>query len=87
MRRNSGRFWGSGGRGSGSRVRLVRPKREGARGEGDDKRDPVVSEEKGREGARAGGLTRVCADGWAGKGKERKGKLPERVSFLFFFLI
>ena len=58
-------------------------RREKAREEEEtDARDPVVSEEKGREGARAGWLTGVCADGW---GKERKGKLPERVSFLFFF--
>jgi len=48
---------------------------------------------RGRKRARAGWLTCVHADGWAGCRKrkfperegERKGKLPERVSFLFFF--
>ena len=55
-------------------------------GEETDARDPVVSEGKGREGTRAGVLTRVQA----GRGKRRKrkgwkGKFPRKVSFLFFF--
>ena len=56
-------------------------------------RDWAVSEEKRKRETRAGRLTGVCAHGWAGCRKrkflgregERKGKLPERVSFLFFF--
>jgi hypothetical protein len=44
-------------------------------GEETDARDPIVSEEKEREGARAGGLTHVCSDGWAGY---RKRKALER---------
>ena len=60
-------------------------------------RDPLAEREKEREsvtgGAGMSAVQRGRADWWAGlpkregtgKGRGWKGKLPERVSFVFFF--
>ena len=62
-----------------------RRKREG---EETDAQDPVVSEEKRREGARAGVLTRGRAEwGKRRKGKGEKRKASRKGKFSFLFLI
>ena len=96
-----GGSWNTGEKLSPARLRsnsdsvAARAGKRGRKEERTDARDRSVSEEKRKRGAHAGRLTGVCADGWAscrkrkfpGREGKRKGKLPERVSFLFFLIL